>query len=57
MVDYQDFTLQPLFKPSEMNTITDITSDLGLYWVPLIDMGVAINTDAAKKGLAEGIFL
>ena len=57
MVDYQDFTLQPNFIPAEMNTLTNITDQQGVYWVPLIDMGVAVGTAAAVKGLSQGIFL
>ena len=34
-----------------MNQLTDRTKDIGLHWVPLIDIGVALDTDAANEGL------
>jgi alpha-glucosidase (family GH31 glycosyl hydrolase) len=34
-----------------------MTNDAAVHWVPLIDMGVAINSDGARDGLARGIFL
>lgn len=30
-----------------MNQLTDITKTNGVYWVPLIDIGLEVTTDAA----------
>ena len=57
MEDYKGFTLQELYTAEEMNQLTDRTKDIGLHWVPLIDIGVALDTDAANEGLIQGVFL
>ena len=51
MKDYKDFTLKELYKVEEMNQLTNLTTDIGLHWVPLIDIGVALDSDAATEGL------
>ena len=40
-----------------MNQLTNLTTDIGLHWVPLIDIGVALDSDAATEGLNQGVFL
>jgi alpha-glucosidase len=57
MQDYQGFTLNPTYKPEEMNQLTDMSKDNGVQWVPLIDIGVAVGTPAADNGLERGVFL
>jgi len=34
-----------------MNELTDISKSNGIYWVPLIDIGIEISTDAAHYGI------
>lgn len=34
-----------------MNTITDLTTNTGVRWIPLLDIGVATNTYADEEGL------
>lgn len=57
MQDYKGFTLQGRFKVDEMNKLTNITDVNGIHWVPLIDMGIATDSEVADNGIKQGIFL
>lgn len=57
MTDYQDFTLHTDFKTDEMATLVKRDIPSGVHWIPLIDIGIAIDTVASKKGDDMNVFL
>lgn len=48
MKDYMDFTISDKYSPAELAQLTNRTDPSGVHWVPLIDIGVAVGTEAAK---------
>jgi hypothetical protein len=40
-----------------MKSLFDRNTKEGLHWVPIIDVGIAINSDAGKKGKDLNIFI
>jgi|APCry1669189241_1035207.scaffolds.fasta_scaffold351265_1 hypothetical protein len=40
-----------------MNQLTDLNTINGIQWVPLIDIGLEISTNAAFNGLKMGVFM
>lgn len=40
-----------------MNYLTNLEDKAGVRWIPLIDIGVAIHTEAAEDGIRKGVFL
>lgn len=49
MLDKKDFTLdESLYPRSDIQEISDRTKEDGLHWVPIIDPGIAIDSDCAR---------
>lgn len=49
MFEYNDFTVDTSrFKLEDMKKIYNTSSKTGVHWVPIIDVGIGINSDAAK---------
>jgi alpha-glucosidase (family GH31 glycosyl hydrolase) len=47
MYKYYDFTIDTeRYNISVMNSIYNLSNSLGLHWVPIIDVGIAVDSDA-----------
>ena len=47
MYKYYDFTIDTeRYNITQMNEIYNLSSPLGLHWVPIIDVGIALGSDA-----------
>jgi alpha-glucosidase len=47
MVKYNDFTIDTeRYKPSEINTFSNLQDKEGVHWVPIIDVGIAVDSEA-----------
>jgi alpha-glucosidase len=54
----KDFTLDVAnFKPEEMKKMMDKENPEGVEWVPIIDPGIAVDSDCARRGLEANIFI
>lgn len=54
MEDRKDFTLnETLFPRGEMNQITNRSDPLGVHWVPIVDPGIAVDSDCGRDLLAS----
>lgn len=50
MIKYQDFTIDvERFNITEMSQIFDTSNDEGLHYIPIIDAGIALNSDSAAR--------
>lgn len=50
MDSYKDFTLSKDYKPDDIKKVTDRTTTSGVHWVPLMDIGIAVDTEADTIG-------
>jgi len=58
MIDYYDFTVDPSrYNLEDMQQMMNLNSSNGVHWVPIIDAGVAIPTDAATRGQQLNVFI
>ncbi|EGR31770.1 hypothetical protein IMG5_102700 [Ichthyophthirius multifiliis] len=58
MNSFQDFTLdQKRFNLNTMKKIYNLSDNQGVHWSSIIDVGIAINSDYAKKGIEMNTFI
>jgi len=58
MIDYYDFTVDPSrYNLEDMQQMMNLNASNGVHWVPIIDAGVAIPTDAAPRGQQLNVFI
>lgn len=54
----KDFTIdEQNYLPSELRAMTDKNDPHGVEWVPIIDPGLAVDSDCARRGLEANIFI
>ena len=58
MYQFNDFTIDTSrYKPSEINEFSNLEEKTGVHWVPIIDVGIGVNSDAAKDGKSLDVFI
>ena len=57
MDSYKDFTLSKDYKPADIQKVTDRSTGYGVHWVPLMDIGIAVDTYADTIGIQMDIFM
>lgn len=40
-----------------MKEVTDLNSSNGVHWIPIIDAGIGVKSDAGKSGELENLFI
>lgn len=51
MYSFYDFTIDTnRFNLNDIRMITDRSKPEGLHWVPILDPGVSVHSDAGKRG-------
>ena len=50
MKDYINFSIDlDKWKIEDMKPITDLSTNEGVHWVPIIDAGIAIDSESGKR--------
>lgn len=58
MFKYENFGIDTSrYNVQDMKRVTDISTPLGVHWVPIIDAGIGINSPFARIGNEMGIFI
>lgn len=55
--DYQDFTVSSKYDVDVMKNVADLSKPEGVHWVPIIDAGIGIKSDAAQEGVQKDLFI
>lgn len=57
MDSYKDFTLSKDYQPADIQKVTNRATAYGVHWVPLMDIGIAVDTEADTIGKSMDIFM
>ncbi|EAR88115.2 family 31 glycoside hydrolase (macronuclear) [Tetrahymena thermophila SB210] len=58
MYKYQDFTIDfERFNITQMQQIYNLSDPNGVHWSSIVDVGIALDSDAAEKGLEMNVFI
>lgn len=58
MTYFKDFTFADNRYPlDQMVKLMDTSTPSGVHWVPIIDIGVSVYSDAGRKGLELDLFI
>ncbi|KAL4493955.1 hypothetical protein ABPG72_021972 [Tetrahymena utriculariae] len=58
MYKYQDFTIDfERFNITQMQQIYNLSDPRGVHWSSIVDVGIALDSNAAEKGLDMNVFI